>query len=280
MLIPWSSVRPASCSAQSSAVPESPRPRVRPKGAEDVVEAAHRRRVASRVGGGLVDDVVQVREGLGIGVAHAREPAVRIPAGESQHPWFVGADPDLDRVGRGRAGVQSVDVMVLAVDADRGAVRSPDAADDLDALTERVDALRRGEPGAAGRHDRVPEPAGAQAEVHPATGDEVQGRDALGQDDRRAQRQVRDVERDPERCAARRDDGEQGPGVGVASLVRMVLDGDEVEATDLGDLGEQQHPVEVGGVRASGTARTAAPARSPRSHPKRRAAGVCLGRVE
>ena len=219
------------------------------EGAGDVVEAADRGRVASGVGGGLVDGIVEVRQRFRIGVAHARQPAVRIPAGQSQHPRFVGADPDLDGVGRSRARVQSVDVVVLAVDADRGAACPPDTADDLDALPERVDALRRGEPGAAGRHDRVPEPSGAQAEVHPPAGDEVQGRDALGEDDGRAQRQVGDVERDPERGAARRDDREQGPGVGVAGLVRMVLDADEVETTDLGHLGEQQHPVEVGRVR-------------------------------
>ena len=224
------------------------RPPVAAEGAEDVVEAADRCRVAVGVPGRGVDGVVHLREGVGVGVAHAREPAVGIPAGEPQHPGLVGAEPDLDRVRRRRTGVQSVDAMVLAVDADGLAVRAPDAADDLDPLAERVDALRRGEPGAAGRHDRVPEAACAQAEVDPAAGDEVQRRDALGQHHGLAQRQVRDVERDAEAGAACGDDREQGPRVGVTGLVGVVLDGDEVEPADLGDLREQQHVVELGGV--------------------------------
>ena len=92
-------------------------------------------------------------------------------------------------------------------------------------------------------------PSRAQAEIHAAAGDEIQRRDALGQHDGWAQRQVGDVERDAQAGAPRSDDREQGPGVGMAGLVGVVLDADEVQAADLGDLGQQEHLVEVGGVR-------------------------------
>ena len=98
---------------------------------------------------------------------------------------------------------------------------------------------------AAHRGDRVPERAGAQPELGPPAGEDVERRHRPRQHGGRAQRQVEDVggERDP--LGPRRDERQQRPGVQEPRLVRVVLEGDQVEA---GPLGEHREGDDAAGV--------------------------------
>ena len=132
--------------------------------------------------------------------------------------------------------------VVRAVEPNAALAR-PHRADDADGLLERLDRLARGEPHPARGLDGVPEGTGADAELDAAAAQDVERRDRAGEDDGVAQRQVRHVERDPHRRGARRDHRQQGPGVEVARLVRVVLHGHEVEPADLGHRGQLEHVV-------------------------------------
>ena len=59
-----------------------------------------------------------------------------------------------------------------------------------------------------------------------------------------------DVRSDPDVRRLRRDDGEQRPGVEERRLVGVVLEADEVEADEVGQLRELDDAVGVGGGRA------------------------------
>ena len=90
---------------------------------------------------------------------------------------------------------------------------------------------------------------GAEAELDAAAAEDVQARDAAREHGRRAQREVGDVRREADRRRARRDDRQQRPRVEEARLVGVVLEGDEVEAGDLGELGELDDRVRLLGDR-------------------------------
>ena len=216
--------------------------------AEDVVHPPDRLRTAPVGLGPLVHRCVHRGELVRVGVPHRRDPRVGEVGGHPQHPRLVGAQPDGDVVGRARAAVQALDAVVLALGVDRAA--RPDLADDVDRLDQRVDRLLRRTTWPAGRHDRVPEGAGAEAELDAAGAEQVEGGRAAGEDHGRAQRQVGDVGRDPDRAGARGDHREQRPGVEVPALVGVVLDRDEVESADLGELGELEGALGGGGVGA------------------------------
>ena len=122
------------------------------------------------------------------------------------------------------------------------------AADDRDRLLEGLHRLAGRQAGPAGGHDRVPERPGTETELDAPSGEEVEGGDRLGEDDRLAQGQVRDVERHPQGRGPGREHREQRPGVEVPRLVRVVLDRHEVEPAHLGDVGELDDPVGAGRV--------------------------------
>ena len=97
------------------------------------------------------------------------------------------------------------------------------------ASLERLDRLARRAPRAAHRLDRVPEPAGAEAELEPAAGEQVEARRGARQHGRRPQREVEHVAGQPDALGLRGDPGQQRPGVEERRLVRVVLERDQVE---------------------------------------------------
>ena len=100
----------------------------------------------------------------------------------------------------------------------------------------------------AHRDDRLPERPGAQAELHPAAAEDVEARDALGEHQRVAEREVRHVEREADARRRRRGDGEERPRVEEAALVGVVLEGDEVEPGRVGEprqLHDRVRPLRV-----------------------------------
>jgi hypothetical protein len=107
---------------------------------------------------------------------------------------------------------------------------APQGPDDGDRLLERLDRLTRVAPRPAHCPDRIPQGAGAQAELEAAAADDVQGSRCLRQHRRVAQRQVRDVGEDPHPRGLGSQGRHEHPGIEVPSLVGVILDADEVEA--------------------------------------------------
>jgi hypothetical protein len=143
---------------------------------------------------------------------------------------------------RGRAALGPGDLVVRAVEPDAAASAGvPDLADDLDRLAQRVDRLAGAEPASAHGLDRVPEPARADAELHPAAAEQVQAGHAAGQHGRLTQRQVQHVTRQGDALGPGRHVGHQRPGVEKRRLVRMILERDQVQPGRLGQLGELHH---------------------------------------
>ncbi len=240
VLIPVVSVSSASCSDHSCGPPCRKSP---PLPNAPLMLSSRRissgRRPAAAAASSIAAFIA--RERVDLDVAHARQPSVGLRPGQRQHPGLVGAEPDLDVVGRRRTGVGAPDVVVRAVMANRAAVGRPRRTDHVDRLGQRVDALARCQRGAAVGGDGVPERAGAEAELDAAAAEDVEARDAAREDDRWAQRQVGDVRRDAHVGRLGRDDRQQRPGVQERGLVGVILEGDEVEAEDVGQPRELQH---------------------------------------
>ena len=207
--------------------------------AADVDESPDLARVASGRECGLVDRAVARGELAGLQVGEGGQPPVALAADEPQHPRLEGADPDGDVVRRRGPALRAVDAVVLAVDLEPGALALvPDAADDVDRLGEGVDGLAGGEASAAHGVDRIPEAAGAEAEVESPAAEQVEARGRAREHRRRTQRHVGDVGREVHAFGARRDPGQQGRRVVEARLVGVVLERDEVVSGCLGELGE------------------------------------------
>ena len=127
-----------------------------------------------------------------------------------------------------------------------GAARRPQRADHADRLAQRRHGLAGRTPRPAHGLDRVPERAGAQAELSPAAAEQVQAGHRPGQHGRRAQRQVGHVGREPDPAGAGGDVAEQRPGVQERRLVGVVLEGHQVQPGLLGEHGEPDGPLRVG----------------------------------
>ena len=114
----------------------------------------------------IADDGTERRIRLGeqtFHVFHGYVPGLR--PGQRQHPWPVGAEPELDVMCRRRARMGADDLIVDAAVADRAVTGGPALADDRDRLDQRVDRLARSPPRTAIGLDRVPERAGAEPEL-------------------------------------------------------------------------------------------------------------------
>ena len=137
------------------------------------------------------------------------------------------------------------DLVVRALMVDRAAAGVPRGADDVDGLGERIDRLARGEPRAADGRDGIPERAGSKPQLDASPAEDVEACDAAREHDRRSQRDVRDVRGDPHVGRLRGDEREQRPGIEEASLVRVILERDQVEAEDIGELRELEHRIDL-----------------------------------
>ena len=73
------------------------------------------------------------------------DPAVGLAPDQLEHAGAVGADPDPDGVGRCRAGVHAVELVVAAVVA-QAPLAAPHQPDDVDGLLGGLEGLGRGPP--------------------------------------------------------------------------------------------------------------------------------------
>jgi hypothetical protein len=89
------------------------------------------------------------------------------------------------------AALGAVDAVVLAVDVDAAALgRVPNLPNHVDRLAQCGDRSALGAVGAAHRLDRLPEGAGAEAELEAAAGEEIEAGRRAREHCRLAQRQV------------------------------------------------------------------------------------------
>ena len=130
----------------------------------------------------------------------------------------------------------------------------PQGTEHVDRFRGRAEGLVRAAQRAAQAGDLRPGAAGAQAELEPAAGQQVQAGAGLGQHLRWPQRQVGDVgqEPDPVRLADERADEREG--VEKVRYIGVILHRDEVEARlfcgvrvvteppDPGGTGAEEHP--------------------------------------
>jgi hypothetical protein len=86
----------------------------------------------------------------------------------------------------------------------------------------------------------------AQTQLGPAAAEDVEGGDVLGEADRGAKRQVRDVVRHPDRRRPRGHGRQQGRGAEVRRVVGVALHGEEVEPQHIGELGQLERLVHPG----------------------------------
>ena len=121
------------------------------------------------------------------------------------------------------------------------------AADDGDRLLQGIGRLRRGAMGTAHARHRIPEVAGAEPQLEATAAHHVQRRGGLGQHRGPAHRQGSDIREEAQARGARQQVGDQGEGVEVAPLVRVVLDADQLQAVRL----PEQHVVHDLRVRGS-----------------------------
>jgi hypothetical protein len=199
----------------------------------DVVEAPYLAWIATRLLGGLVDAAAGGRVLVRGQVRERWDPAVGQTARQREHARLVGADPQLNRVDGPRAGLETLDAVEASAHPYR-VVAPPKRPDDLDRLREGVHGLAGTAPGAAHRDDPLPERPGAEAELEAAFGKDVQARRLLGDHRGTAQGQVRNVREDVHPLRLGKERGDQHPRVEKATLVRVVLDPDEVEALVVG----------------------------------------------
>jgi hypothetical protein len=209
----------------------------------DVQQPAHGGGGAAGTLRGVVEDRVPLAEvGRPFQVRQRRQPAVGLAPGQAQHARLVGAEPDVDVVRGRRAAGGAVDAVVGAlVRQGPPGLDVPDAADDVDRLRQRVDALARRQPPAAHRLDRVPEPAGTQAELEAPAAEQIQAGGGTGEHRGRPQREVEHVRAQADALGLPGHVAQQRPRVQEPRLVRVVLERRQVQAGGLGRLREGDH---------------------------------------
>src|SRR5438105_4653379 len=194
-------------------------------------------RITARAPGRLVDALIRRDEIRRLHVPKRRDPAVREPAGDGEHPRLVGAEPDAHLVRRLGTRVDARQRIEVALEPDV-ALAAPHEPDDLDRFLERRDRLARRPHRSAHGLDRVPESACAHAELGAATAEDVQRCCRLRQHRGRAHGQAGDIWENSDSLGSHRDCDEQGPRVVEAPLVGMVLHADQVEAELVSDGGD------------------------------------------
>jgi hypothetical protein len=126
------------------------------------------------------------------------------------------------------------------------ALATPDQADDLHGLLERLQRLARRPPGSAISLDGVPEGPRPEPQLETPPGEQVDAGGSLGQHRRRAQRKTGDIGEQLDPLGGRTDGGDEGKGVDEPPLVGMVLDPQVVETHVLSPPGDVQQ--RIGGV--------------------------------
>ena len=231
---------PRSESAQPAARSTLLRPLQEPAAPVEAPDTLYSRRTAdgSRPAATAASSMILFIAASSSGAAYetARQPPVRQPPGQREHPRLVRAQPDLHIVRRLRPALGPRDRVVLARKADPATLGVQTSRMIAIASSNALDALPRRQLRPSVGCDRLQEPARPQAELNPPTGDQVERRHAASQYDRMTHRQVRHVGGDLHGLRVRGDDRQQRPRVEQPRLVRMVLQGDQVEPDLFGQL--------------------------------------------
>jgi hypothetical protein len=135
--------------------------------AADIEEPPDVARIPPGLNRGFVDDGVGFDEIGRFDIALRGQPAIGLAPDQLKHARLVGAQPDPDlMMGQGSAS-GTPRLVIGPVDPDAtGSPGVPDAADDADALIQRVDALSGAELVLAHGLYAIPECAGAEPEFN------------------------------------------------------------------------------------------------------------------
>src|SRR5829696_2823458 len=165
-----------------------------------VEDAADLRRIPACLGRRLI----KARAGLaqrGDLAAKGRHPRVRKSTGEPQCPRAVNAEPDTYRMDRYRPGVCAGETVVRTSEA-KVAFPTPDQANDVDCLLERVERVTGLATRPAGRLDGVPEAASTEPQLEAPAAQHVETGGRLGHDRRRASGRLATSGKKPTRVVA------------------------------------------------------------------------------
>src|SRR5215470_11272497 len=195
----------------------------------DIHDTPYLPRVAARRQRGFVDPPVALAEVIASERTQRRDPAVRLAADQPLHPGPEGTQPDTNRVNRARARAGALQPVVVSVEGDPLLLR-PHQPDDLDGFFQRIYAFGGAASWAAHSRDVMPVRARPQSQLETAAAGDVERGRSLGHDRGRSERQVGDVGEESDPVRLREQRGDQGEGIEEASLVRVVLDADVVEA--------------------------------------------------
>lgn len=147
---------------------------------------------------------------------------------DGEHPRLLGSEPELDGLRGHRSGAVTADGVELAVQSydAPGQGRAQEPQGFLGECHHVLSASRR----SAHRGDGIGDAAPADTELDPSVGEHAQRRGGLGEHHRRTQLQVGHVGEEGDAVGGRGQMRDQGPGVEVAGLVGVVLDGEVVQA--------------------------------------------------
>src|SRR5690606_1009026 len=163
--------------------------------ADHVVDPAHLARVAARLAGGVVDDLLLlghlVRRHVDV---QRRDPAVRRAPGDPQHARALAAEPDAHVRGRDRTGLVTGDLVLGGVLLDDAAVQG--APHDADRFLGELDGLTAAPRSAAHGGDALRTGSATRPEVDAAGIDDGERRGRLGGEGRRTQLEIQDVTHD------------------------------------------------------------------------------------
>ena len=179
-------------------------------------------------------------------VAKRRDPSVRQPADEPQHPRTVRTDPDLHLVRRERARVVAMRGVIGALNV-HGSLATPRLANDGDCLLQRIDGLARRAPRSTHGRNRIPEPASPQTQLESATAEHVERGRLLGEHHGWPKGKICDVGEQPDPLGLGEQVRHQHPHVQKPPLVGVVLNADQVQTSPIGSRDRRANRVELGG---------------------------------
>jgi hypothetical protein len=132
---------------------------------------------------------------------------------------------------RCRSALRTSEVIEIAIESQRPALSGiPETAHEIDGFAEGTDSLARHQPSTTHRLNRVPERAGPERKVQPASGQQVKAGSGAGQDSRRSQWQIENIGGEVDALCLACHPREQRPGIQERWLVGVVLKGHQVIA--------------------------------------------------
>lgn len=119
---------------------------------------------------------------------------------------------------------------------------SPEESDNRDRLFNGLHGFARTSDRPAHGANAVPEGAGPEAEFDPPPADHIQCRRGFRQHRGRTKGEVGNIRKETHPARHRHECRDQSPGIKEMTIVRVILDSQEVQTGTIRQLGEMPHP--------------------------------------